>query len=131
MSGKALKGKAFTDLDLNRIIHEHSRLMILTFLASSSGGEASFTEIRDELGLSAGNLSVQMRTLEEAGYVSVDKSFVDNKSRTEVSLTSEGHKALGSYLDGLELIVSSLKASRDKGTKEESDELRPASGERD
>jgi DNA-binding MarR family transcriptional regulator len=126
-----MKGKSLADIDLDKVIHERSRLMILTFLASSGRGEASFTEIRDELGLSAGNLSVQLRTLEDAGYVGVDKSFVDNKSRTGVSLTSEGHKALSAYLDGLELIVSSLKASRGKGTKGESDELGAAAGERD
>jgi DNA-binding MarR family transcriptional regulator len=107
-----MKGKALGDVDLDKVIHERSRLMILTFLSSSAKGEAGFTEIRDGLGLTAGNLSVQMRTLEEAGYVRVDKRFVSNKSYTGVSLTNDGHKALSAYLEGLEVIVESLKATR-------------------
>jgi DNA-binding MarR family transcriptional regulator len=66
--------------------------------------------MRDTLGFTAGNLSVQIRTLATAGYVSVEKSFVENKSRTEVRLTPEGHRALSAYLKELELIVASLKA---------------------
>jgi DNA-binding MarR family transcriptional regulator len=102
--------KPLAGVDLDKVIHERSRLMVLTYLASSERGAAGFTELRDGLGFTAGNLSVQIKTLEEAGYVSVDKRFVANKSYTGVSLTSEGHRALSSYLAEMETIIASLKA---------------------
>jgi DNA-binding MarR family transcriptional regulator len=125
-----MRGKVLSDIGLDKVIHERSRLRILTFLSSSTKGEAGFTELRDALGLSGGNLSVQIRNLEEAGYVRVEKRFVANKSYTGVSLTNEGYKALAAYLEELELIVSSLKAARIDGTKGESDGDGSASRER-
>ncbi|HUW41519.1 MAG TPA: transcriptional regulator [Rectinemataceae bacterium] len=108
-SGSSGSGRALARLDLDKIIHERARLMILTFLASSDKAETGFTEIRDTLGLSAGNLSVQLRTLEEAGYVKIEKRFVENKPYTGVGLTVSGQKALSEYLGELEVIVASLK----------------------
>jgi DNA-binding HxlR family transcriptional regulator len=100
---------SISGLDLDKVIHERSRLMILTFLASSAMGEVGFTELRDGLGFSAGNLSVQLRTLEEAGYVRIEKRFVENKSFTGVRLAPAGQDALSDYLAELEFIVASLK----------------------
>jgi DNA-binding MarR family transcriptional regulator len=100
---------ALAGIDLDRVIHERSRLMVLTYLSTSEGGEAGFTELRDGLGFSAGNLSVQIKTLEEAGYVRVDKRFVAKKSYTGVRLTPAGESALSGYLAGLEVIVASLR----------------------
>ncbi len=105
MSGREGLGS----LELDRLIHEKARLMALTYLASSEEPETGFTELRDALGLSAGNLSVQLKNLEEAGYVSMAKSFRDNKPYTAVSLTVAGRKALESYLAELEVIVASVK----------------------
>lgn len=119
-------GKALASIDLDRVIHERSRLMVLTYLSSSASGEAGFTELRDGLGFTAGNLSVQIKTLEEAGYLRVDKRFVANKSYTGVSLTNEGQRALSAYLAELEVIVASLKG----GAKGESDDDGTASRER-
>ena len=98
---------------LDRIVHERARLLILTRLASSMSAETGFTELRDGLGLSAGNLSVQLRTLEEAGYVAIAKSFRDNKPFTGVSITQEGKKALEDYLGELELIVATLRGGKE------------------
>jgi len=83
--------------------------MVLTYLASSDRTETGFTELRDELGMSAGNLSVQLKTLEEAGYVRIGKRFVENKPYTGVALTARGQLALSEYLSELEIIVASLK----------------------
>lgn len=111
------QGRGLAALDLDKIIHERSRLMVLTYLASSDRAETGFTELRDELGMSAGNLSVQLKTLEEAGYVQIEKRFVDNKPYTGVRLTSRGQSALTNYLGELEVIVSSLRGgSRGEGT---------------
>jgi len=99
---------------LDRIVHERARLLILTRLASSMSAETGFTELRDGLGLSAGNLSVQLRTLEEAGYVAIAKSFRDNKPFTGVSITQEGKKALEGYLGELEVIVATLRGGKEQ-----------------
>jgi DNA-binding HxlR family transcriptional regulator len=108
--GEAGSSPSISGLDLDKVIHERSRLMILTFLASSESGEVGFTELRDSLGFSAGNLSVQLRTLDEAGYLRIDKRFVSNKSYTGVRLTEAGESALSAYLAELEIIVASLKS---------------------
>jgi DNA-binding MarR family transcriptional regulator len=103
-------GASLSGLDLDKVIHERSRLRILTFLASSASGEVGFTELQDALGFTSGNLSVQLRTLEEAGYLKIDKRFVANKSHTGLKLTSAGESALTAYLAELEFIVASLKS---------------------
>jgi DNA-binding MarR family transcriptional regulator len=100
---------SISGLDLDKVIHERSRLRILTFLASSTSGEVGFTELREALGFTSGNLSVQLKTLEEAGYLKIDKRFVANKSYTGLRLTDAGESALTSYLGELEFIVASLK----------------------
>jgi DNA-binding MarR family transcriptional regulator len=101
---------SISGLDLDKVIHERSRLRILTFLASSVAGEVGFTELKEALGFTSGNLSVQLRTLEEAGYLKIDKRFVANKSYTGLRLTDAGESALSSYLGELEVIVASLKS---------------------
>jgi DNA-binding MarR family transcriptional regulator len=103
------RGEELSGLGLDKVIHERARLMVLTYLASSDRSEVGFTEIRDALGITAGNLSVQLRTLEEAGYVEISKKFVGNKSFTGASLTPAGQRALNAYLAELEVIVASLK----------------------
>jgi|GEM_PF-93248 len=110
-SGGSDAGRRIAGLDLDKVIHERSRLMVLTYLASSDKAETGFTELRDELGMSAGNLSVQLKTLEEAGYVKIEKRFVDNKPYTGVALTAQGQRALSEYLGELEVIVASLRAA--------------------
>ncbi|MDA8424872.1 MAG: transcriptional regulator [Treponema sp.] len=125
MSGDAAEGgsgsggpsgrASLADLDLDKIIHERARLMILTYLASSDKAETGFTEIRDALGMSAGNLSVQLRTLEEAGYVQIEKRFVEHKPYTGIGLTVSGQKALADYLGELEVIVASLRSAEAVG----------------
>ena len=60
-------------LQLDRVIHEKGRLAIMSMLAATA--ELAFTEMRDALGMTDGNLTTHIRTLQEAGYVSVTKSF--------------------------------------------------------
>ncbi|HOX47992.1 MAG TPA: transcriptional regulator [Spirochaetia bacterium] len=104
--------RAIGELGLDKLIHERARLMILTYLASSSEAETGFTELRDGLGFTAGNLSTQLRVLEEGGLVDIGKSFRSNKPYTGVRLTPRGKRALEDYLAELEVIVASLKATR-------------------
>lgn len=104
--------KHLGSLDLNRLVHEKARLMILTYLSSSTAPSANFTELRDALAMSAGNLSIQLKTLEEAGFVSIEKSFKANKPNTSVCLSLEGKKALDHYLAEIETILATARGSR-------------------
>ena len=70
-------------LQLDRVIHEKGRLAIMSMLAATP--ELSFTELRDSLGMTDGNLTSHMRTLQEAGYVAVAKSFQDRRPLTTCS----------------------------------------------
>jgi DNA-binding MarR family transcriptional regulator len=95
--------------ELDRTVHERARLMILTRLASSDSGAEDFTALKAGLGLTQGNLSVHLKNLEEAGYVAIEKRFVNGKPRTTVALSESGRTALMKYLDEMESIIKSLK----------------------
>jgi DNA-binding MarR family transcriptional regulator len=94
-------------LQLDRLIHEKGRLAILSMLAASP--ELSFTELREALGMTDGNLTTHIRTLQQAGYVSVTKSFQNNRPLTTCALTAAGRKAFGHYINLLERIVQQAK----------------------
>jgi len=90
-------------LQLDRVIHEKGRLAIMSMLAASP--DLSFTELRDALEMTDGNLTTHIRTLQEAGYVSVTKSFRNNRPLTTCSLTRAGQRAFTNYINLLEAIV--------------------------
>jgi DNA-binding MarR family transcriptional regulator len=94
-------------LQLDRVIHEKGRLALMSMLAASP--ELSFTEMRDALNMTDGNLTTHIRTLQEAGYVSVTKSFQNNRPLTTCSLTSAGKKAFANYINLLEAIIQQNK----------------------
>ena len=94
-------------LQLDRVIHEKGRLAIMSMLAASN--ELSFTEMRDALNMTDGNLTTHIRTLQEAGYVSITKSFQNNRPLTTCSLTATGRKAFTSYINLLEKIIQQNK----------------------
>lgn len=94
-------------LQLDRVIHEKGRLAIMSMLAATPA--LSFTEMRDALGMTDGNLTTHIRTLQEAGYVSVTKSFQNNRPHTTCALTAAGKRAFTSYINLLEQIVQQSK----------------------
>lgn len=94
---------------LNKIIHERARLLILTYLASNERKKVSFNELQKSLGFTSGNLSVQLRKLEQADYVDIHKAFKANKPYTTVSITPRGFDALNSYVAEMEGIIKTLK----------------------
>ena len=94
-------------LQLDRVIHEKGRLAIMSMLAASP--ELSFTELRDALSMTDGNLTSHMRTLQENGYVAVSKSFQDNRPLTTCSLTAAGKKAFANYIDLLEQVLQQAR----------------------
>jgi DNA-binding MarR family transcriptional regulator len=94
-------------LQLDRVIHEKGRLAIMSMLAASP--ELSFTELRDTLSMTDGNLTTHIRTLQESGYVAVSKSYQNNRPLTTCSLTAAGRKAFTGYVNLLEQIVRQNK----------------------
>jgi DNA-binding MarR family transcriptional regulator len=94
-------------LQLDRVIHEKGRLAIMSMLAASP--ELSFTELRNALSMTDGNLTTHIRTLQEEGFVAVSKSYANNRPLTTCSLTTAGRKAFASYIDLLEQIVRQNK----------------------
>jgi DNA-binding MarR family transcriptional regulator len=94
-------------LQLDRVIHEKGRLAIMSMLAASP--ELSFTDLRDALEMTDGNLTTHIRTLQEAGYVSVSKSYKKNRPLTTCSLTATGKKVFANYVNLLEQIVQQNK----------------------
>jgi DNA-binding MarR family transcriptional regulator len=94
-------------LQLDRVIHEKGRLAIMSALAASP--ELSFTELRDTLDMTDGNLTTHIRTLREEGLVSVAKSYAKNRPLTTCSLTTAGRKAFAEYINLLEQIVRQNK----------------------
>jgi DNA-binding MarR family transcriptional regulator len=100
---------------LDKIVHERARLIVLAYLSSRGNPTASFPELRENLGLTAGNLSIQLKTLEGAGYVRITKSFVENRPNTSVSLTAKGARALDGYLKEMESLMRKLRSrARDR-----------------
>jgi len=94
-------------LEIDRIIHEKGRLAIMSMLAASA--ELSFTELREALEMTDCNLTPHIRTLQEAGYVSVTKSFHNKRPLTTCALTPQGKKAFSNYINLLERIVQQTK----------------------
>ena len=95
-------------LQLDRVIHEKGRLAIMSMLAASP--DLSFTDLRDALEMTDGNLTTHVRTLQEAGYVSVAKSYQNNRRLTTLSLTAAGRRAFAEYVSLLERIVRQAKS---------------------
>jgi DNA-binding MarR family transcriptional regulator len=94
----------------DKIVHERARLLILSYLASSDAKAVAFGELRDKLEFTAGNLSVQLKTLEDAGYIRITKEFRDNKPLTQASLTAKGSTALKRYVEQMNGLIRRLKS---------------------
>ncbi|MEO0556672.1 MAG: transcriptional regulator [Bacteroidota bacterium] len=93
--------------DFDPVVHQRVRLGILSALAA--GGAMTFTDLKTVLELTDGNLSVHARKLEDAGYVSVKKSFDDRTPRTDYELTKKGSDALATYLDQMEALIQATR----------------------
>ena len=95
---------------LDKVIHERLRLGIISALAANE--KLSFTELKNLLVTGDGNISVHTRKLEEAGYVTFEKSFNGRMPLTEYRITKEGRSALTRYLDHMEALISAMKKSK-------------------
>ncbi|MEQ7154001.1 winged helix-turn-helix domain-containing protein [Brevundimonas aurifodinae] len=88
---------------IDEVIHGRLRLGIMVYLADVEA--ADFTELKTVLEATQGNLSVHLKKLDEAGYVSIDKSFKDNKPLTRIAITPEGRTAFAAYLEALGRLI--------------------------
>ena len=94
---------AFDINAIDEVIHGRVRLGIMAYLVGA--GSADFATLKAKLDTTDGNLSVHLRKLEGAGYVTVTKSFRARKPLTEVTLTEAGRKAFADYLHALGKLV--------------------------
>ncbi|HET8679510.1 MAG TPA: transcriptional regulator [bacterium] len=93
--------------DLDRLIHERTRLGIVSALAVNPS--LSFTDLKKLLATTDGNLSVHARKLEEARYVTCTKSFAGRVPRTVYRLTAQGREALERYLNHMEALIRATR----------------------
>ncbi|HVZ30211.1 MAG TPA: transcriptional regulator [Asticcacaulis sp.] len=93
---------------LDDVIHGRLRLGVMAYL--STAGAADFPLLKTKLQATDGNLSVQLRKLEEAGYVTIGKAFVGRKPQTTVTLTPSGRTAYIGYLDAMRKLIDDSKA---------------------
>jgi DNA-binding transcriptional ArsR family regulator len=92
--------------DIDRIIHEPARLMILALLYVVESGD--FTFLMRQTGLTWGNLSSHLSKLEEAGYIDIEKKFVGKKPHTMLRLTDEGRAAFRGYRHSMKQVLDDL-----------------------
>lgn len=95
--------------DMDKLIHEPARLAIITQLYVVES--ADFIFVMQRTGLTWGNLSSHLSKLENAGYVSVEKQFVDKKPHTLLCLTPQGRAAFEAYRQKMEAMLASLPKS--------------------
>ncbi len=88
---------------LDEIIHSRIRLAIMSVLMTVD--EAEFTFLRDLVNTTDGNLSIHLKKLEEAGYISVEKRFINRKPTTSYKLTPKGRQAFEAYIEKLEKMI--------------------------
>ena len=85
--------------ELDPLLHSQLRLAVMSLLLGTE--EADVVYIREKAGATAGNLSVQLDKLSEAGYIDVEKSFVGKKPRTTCRITERGREAMAAYVEAL------------------------------
>jgi len=96
------------DIDrIDEVIHGRLRLGVMAYL--SGAGSADFNTLKTRLQATDGNLSAHLRKLEDAGYVAVDKAFVNRKPLTTLTITDAGRKAFSTYLDAIGRLVDSQR----------------------
>ncbi|MDT8368088.1 MAG: transcriptional regulator [Longimicrobiales bacterium] len=100
-------------LDLDRLIHERVRLGIVSALAVN--GALSFSELKEILDATDGNLSTHARRLEEAGYIACSKAREGRASRTEFELTPQGRTEFESYLEHMEALIRAARSTGEEG----------------
>ena len=90
--------------DLDPLLHSQLRLQIVSLLISVK--EAEFSYLKEKTGATAGNMSVQISKLEEAGYITVKKTFRDNYPLTSCRITAKGISAFEKYVQAIKQYIN-------------------------
>jgi len=90
--------------DLDPLLHSQLRLAIVSMLVTSE--KVEFTHIMEKTEAAAGNISIQIKKLHEAGYINVEKTFKNNYPKTMLSITDKGVKAFESYVKNLKKYIN-------------------------
>jgi DNA-binding MarR family transcriptional regulator len=94
--------------DLDSIIHQPARLQIMSALCQLRDDErVDFSQLKENLGLTDGNLGAHLSTLESHGFITVEKEFVARRPKTFVQATGSGRQAFASHVAALQSILSS------------------------
>jgi len=93
-------------MDFDKLVHQPTRLQIFANLYRL--GRIPFQELKDELGVTEGNLASHVGTMEDAGAVAVEKGFVDRRPRTSYELTAEGREFFEDHVEVLECLIETL-----------------------
>jgi len=96
--------------EIDAVIHERVRLSVVSALAVAP--EMTFNELKAQLSLTDGNLSAHARTLEDAGYIEIEKTYRGRRPLTKMRLTTKGRKAFRRYLAMLERIIDRGQVSK-------------------
>lgn len=105
---RVLRGESKGDeATADRLIHQRTRLAIVSMLAVNES--LAFTELKELLKATDGNLSVHARKLEDAGYIACKKFFDGRVPKTEYRITSRGRRALERYLDHMESLIQAVR----------------------
>ena len=105
-----------TDFDhsvFDELLQSRVRLAVVAFLTTA--GEAEFSVLRDAIKTTDGNASVHLRKLEDAGYVTVDRRFVQRRPQSRYALTERGRKALLDHVAHLERLLRPGRSAKEKG----------------
>ena len=105
---RAVKQKSAAP-NLDRLIHERLRLGIISALAANES--LTFSDLKNLMNTTDGNLSVHARKLEEAGYISCSKYFEGRLPKTEYKLTAAGRSALESYVSHMESLIKQMRST--------------------
>lgn len=90
--------------DLDPILHSQLRLSIISILMTVE--EANFSFIKVATKAAAGNISIQINKLQEAGYINVVKSFKNNYPNTTIAITNKGKEAFETYVNDLKKYIN-------------------------
>jgi DNA-binding MarR family transcriptional regulator len=94
-------------MEFDKLVHQPTRLQIFAYLYRH--GRSPFAEIVDSLGVTEGNLSSHLQTMESEGAILVEKEFVDRKPRTSYELTDEGKQLFEDHVETLETLIDGLE----------------------
>lgn len=104
MRALSIDAKAVANLD--RALHEPARLAVIACLSAVK--EADFVFLQSQIGMTGGNLSSHIKKLEQAGYITIQKSFQDSRPRTTLALNRSGRTAFADYLKTMRELLEQL-----------------------